>query len=203
MATPITSSTPISQKLFYKFQHQSREGPEKCSVYFRLPWIGTVTLKFEKQSKFAIIACYGAVQPRILFSTRKILHAMHKDVMPTTSQNIYGRISIRVLLRLPVRGMHNVEIAGQNQLTCTQIYPLSTSIHQNSSKTHLQSKQKSLLFFKKVIQLLGFTYFKTNTVANNYSDQHLSRVTKRFRLLVKLAALVQSQERSKRSVTFH
>ena len=71
-----------------QFQQQPREGPEKCPVYFRFSWIVTVILKFEKQSKSAIITCYGAVQPRILFSTRKILLAICIDAMPTATQNI-------------------------------------------------------------------------------------------------------------------
>jgi len=49
-------------------QEQPKEGPQKCPVYLRLPWIGNVSLKFEKQTKSAIKECYSAVQPRIIFS---------------------------------------------------------------------------------------------------------------------------------------
>ena len=45
-------------------------------------------LKFETQMKFAVQKCYGAVDPRILFSTRKLLPAIHKDTLPSTHQSM-------------------------------------------------------------------------------------------------------------------
>ena len=44
--------------------------------------------KFEKLSKSAVNQCYGAVDPRVIFSTKKILPAVHKDVLPTTQQSM-------------------------------------------------------------------------------------------------------------------
>jgi len=46
----------ISKKIT-QFQEQPEEGPQKCHVYLRLPWIGNVSLKFEKQTKCAIKKC--------------------------------------------------------------------------------------------------------------------------------------------------
>ena len=76
----------ISKKLL-RFQQSTKEGPKKCSVYVKLPWIGKNFLKFERKIKFSINNCFGAVQPRVVFSTRRILPAIHKDVLPTFQQS--------------------------------------------------------------------------------------------------------------------
>ena len=60
-----------------RFNLEPKEGPQKCPVYLRLPWIGKISLKFESQIKSAVQKCYGAVDPRVLFSTRKLLPAIH------------------------------------------------------------------------------------------------------------------------------
>ena len=44
--------------------------------------------EFEKQTKIAINRCYQAVEPRIIFTTRKILPAIHKDVLPSLKQSM-------------------------------------------------------------------------------------------------------------------
>ena len=51
----------ISKKLL-RFQQSNKEGPKKCPVYLKLPWIGKNSLKFEK-IKLSINNCFGAIQP--------------------------------------------------------------------------------------------------------------------------------------------
>ena len=70
------------------FNRKPKEGPQKCPVYLKLPWIGKISLNFEKQTKIAINRCYQAVEPRIIFTTRKILPAIHKDVLPSLQQSM-------------------------------------------------------------------------------------------------------------------
>ena len=71
----------ISKKLLH-FQQSTKEGPKKYPIYLKLPWIGENSLKFERKIKLSINNCFGAVQPRVVFSTRRILPAIHKDVLP-------------------------------------------------------------------------------------------------------------------------
>ena len=77
----------ISKKIAL-FNRKPKEGPQKCPVYLKLPWIGKISLNFEKQTKIAINRCYQAVEPRIIFTTRKILPAIHKDVLPSLQQSM-------------------------------------------------------------------------------------------------------------------
>ena len=70
------------------FDRKPKEEPQKCPIYLKLPWIGNISLNFEKQTKIAINQCYQAVEPRIIFTTRKILPAIHKDVLPSLQQSM-------------------------------------------------------------------------------------------------------------------
>ena len=60
--------------------------PQRCPVYLKLPWIGKTSVIFEKKIKSNILNCFSTVQPRVIFSTRRILPAIHKDVLPASQQ---------------------------------------------------------------------------------------------------------------------
>ena len=55
----------------------------KCPVYLHIPWIGDVSTKFEKQITSAVKRCFFSVQPRVVFTTRQLLPATKKDVLPS------------------------------------------------------------------------------------------------------------------------
>ena len=38
-------------KKIARFYQPVKEGPQKCPAYLKLPWIGSISLKFEKQVK--------------------------------------------------------------------------------------------------------------------------------------------------------
>jgi len=82
---------------------------ESNKVYLRLPWIGKISLKFKKQATFTIKECCRAVQPHIIFSTWKILPAVHKHNVHTTHHSTkYGHISKAVPLWTSVRGPNSL-----------------------------------------------------------------------------------------------
>ena len=70
------------------FNCKSKERLQKCPVYLKLPCIGKICLNFEKKTKIAINRCYKAVESCIIFTTRKILPAVHKIVLPTLQQSM-------------------------------------------------------------------------------------------------------------------
>ena len=55
-------------------------GPERCPAYLRLPWLGSVSTRLEKQAK-------SAVKPRVVNATKEFLSAPHKDVLPALQKN--------------------------------------------------------------------------------------------------------------------
>ena len=70
------------------FKRKPSEEPQKCPVYLKLSWIGKISLNFEKQAKTAIDRCYQAIESRNIFTTRKFLSAIHKDVLLSPHQRI-------------------------------------------------------------------------------------------------------------------
>ena len=89
-------------------------GPARRPVYVRLPWIGPVSKRFEKQIKQTVQRCFPQTQPRVIFRTSTLLPSTHKDVLPTHTLNnvIYhfkctqceadyvGRTSLRLMDRV-------------------------------------------------------------------------------------------------------
>ena len=63
---------------------QSKKSP---NVYLKLPWIGESSVKFDRKIKSSNTNCFGPVQPRVVFFTKRILPAIHKDVLPTFQQS--------------------------------------------------------------------------------------------------------------------
>ena len=57
-------------------------------MYLKLPWIGNISRKFEKQVKSNIQNCFRAVDPRVILQTRKILPLIYKDTVPITHQSM-------------------------------------------------------------------------------------------------------------------
>ena len=70
-----------------QFHALPKFGPEKCPVYLRLPWLSSVSNRFEKQVKSAVKQCFSAVEPRVVYSTNELLSATNKDVLPALQKS--------------------------------------------------------------------------------------------------------------------
>ena len=62
-------------------------GPNKCPVYIHLPYIGTVSRRFERQLGDIVGFTYSSVRLKTIFTTRKSLNGICKDVSPTHDMN--------------------------------------------------------------------------------------------------------------------
>ena len=58
------------------------------TIYLKLPWIGNISLKFENKIKSSVMHYFRAVEPRVLFLTRKILSSIHKDAVFSIQQSM-------------------------------------------------------------------------------------------------------------------
>ena len=70
-----------------QFHALRKFGPEKCLVYLRLPWLSSVSNRFEKQVKSAVKQCFSAVEPRVVYSTNELLPATNKYVLPALQKS--------------------------------------------------------------------------------------------------------------------
>ena len=109
-----------------------KEGPQRCPVNLKLPWIGNISLKFEKQVKSNVQYCFSVVQPRVIFQTRKILLSIHNDAVPTTQQSLVVyqyvcrcdcRYVGRTSLRLQKRITQHISKSIRNKEKPTKVIP--------------------------------------------------------------------------------
>ena len=102
-------------------------------VYLRLPWLGSVSTRFEKPVKSAVKQCFSAVETRVVvYSTNELLSATSKGVWP-----LYRKATC-VSIRLPLR----------RQSVCRFFLPkLQNRIKQHISKSirSFSTSQKRLL----------------------------------------------------------
>ena len=59
-------------------------GPKKCSVPIHLPYIGSISHKFEEELSSSVSKCFGAVRLRVVFESRPQMQAASKDKLPIT-----------------------------------------------------------------------------------------------------------------------
>ena len=116
-------------KKIVQFSTAKPFGPEKCPVYLKAQWIDSVSQHLEHQVKSAVQNCYGAVSPRLIFSSQCMLPAAKKDVLPANQRSmvIYehechcdSRYVGRTTQRLQERIKQHVPKAIRQKTTLTQ-----------------------------------------------------------------------------------
>ena len=65
-----------------RFHALPKFGPERCPVYLHLPWLGFVSTWFKKHAKPAFKQWFSVVEPRVVYSTKDLLSAINKDILP-------------------------------------------------------------------------------------------------------------------------
>ena len=70
-----------------KFKNTNKVfGPPKCPVYFRLPWVGSVSQSIADKIASSVYRCY-AVNLRPIFATRPAFNSINKDKLPIFKQS--------------------------------------------------------------------------------------------------------------------
>ena len=64
-------------------------GPKKCPIYLRLPYIGTVSPRYEKSISSAVEKTFGSVRMRVIFTTQTPFNGRIKDPAP-----IHGKSNV-------------------------------------------------------------------------------------------------------------
>ena len=160
--------------------------PENCPVYLRAPWIGSASQQLEHQVKSAVQNCYGAVSPRLIFSSQCMLPAAKKDVLPANQRSmvIYEYVCQcdcqfvdHTTQRLQQRIKQHVPKAIKQKTNLTQeqrthrSQPTRTQPNRKckeKSKTQLEPESDSAI---------GQHLLQSNQCAHNYSDSHFKILT--------------------------
>ena len=70
-----------------QFSTRKRFGPERFPVYLRVPWIGTLSTNLQKEVETTVESCYGSVNTRLVFTSKRMLPVARKHVLPTTKKS--------------------------------------------------------------------------------------------------------------------
>ena len=173
-------------KTIQQFNQSSQHGPKKCRVYLHLPWLETISTKFEKQITTAIQRCYFAVETRVAFTIRPLLPATKKNILPAHHHNnvIYkfvchcnsryvGRTSQRLQERIKqhvprsIRNHHSFQDCSNLPRACKKNSTSQVTVHDSA---------------------IGQDLLENPTCASQYSDTKFS-ILARGRTSFHLSAL--------------
>ena len=74
-------------KQIAQFSTLKRLVPENCAVYLRGPWIDKPSTNLEKEVKTAVESCYVSISTRLVFTSKRKLPVVLKDVQPTIQKS--------------------------------------------------------------------------------------------------------------------
>ena len=64
------------------FTSPTSHAMKKCLVYLHLPWLGTPSVRLENKIKVNVEKCFFAVEQCVIYTSRPLLSAIKKDVLP-------------------------------------------------------------------------------------------------------------------------
>ena len=151
----------------------------ECPVYLRLPWLGSVSTRFEKQVKSTVKQCFSAVEPRVVYSTNELLPATNKDVLPALQKSnvIYqfschcdsryvGRTSQRLQNRIKQQVPKSIRCCSSSQ---KRLLPARRC--KSSTQTNTQ--------FLASDSAIGLHLLQNPTFAQYYDDSRFSIIAQR------------------------
>ena len=149
-------------------------GPEKCPVYLRLPWLGSVSTRFEKQLKSAVKQCFSAVEPLVVYSTNELFSATNKNILPALQKSnvIYqfschcdsryvGRTSQRLQDRIKQHVGKSVRSCSSSQ---KRLIPARLCKSSTQTNTQLLASDSAI----------GLHLLQNPTCAQHYDDSRFS-----------------------------
>ena len=162
----------ISKKIL-QFQKHPIEGPQRCPVYLKLPWIGETSVIFEKKIKSSILNCFSTVQPRVIFTTRRILPAIHKDVLPASQLSM---VVYQYVCRCECRYVGRTSQRLQDRIR--QHVPKTIRNKTNQERIQPTRKSKINSFTPNCDSAIGTHLLKHPNCALHYNDNQFSILSK-------------------------
>ena len=72
----------MSKKIAF-FNRKPKEGPQKCPVYLKLPWIGKISLNLKSKPRLLSTDVTKLLNLALFLLRKKNLPAIDKDVLPS------------------------------------------------------------------------------------------------------------------------
>ena len=162
---------------------------KKCPVYLHIPWIGNVSMKFEKQITSAVKRCFFSVEPRVIFNTRQLLSTTKKDMLPSHhySNVIYqflwhcdSRYVGRTSQRLEERIKQHVPRSITNPRALANRQSLSRSCKNNTRPQQFHESAIGQHLLDNAQCALHYSNEKFSILARGRSSFHLSALEATF-----------------------
>ncbi len=166
-------------------------GPQKCPVYMKMPWLGKFSLRSEDQTRTTITKSFGGANPRLVFSTRKVLPSTCKDCIPIT-QKVWLFTNFQAV-RCQVRRSHFLEIKRQDEKVCSYfILTFTNTIFDKGGKPLRNARQLPTL---KHDIAIGQHLLDHLECAEHYCLQIIGRARSLFHLSVCESAHIKPKGR--------
>ena len=178
----------ISKKIS-QFSTAKPFGPEKCLTYLKAPWISSPSQQLEHQIKNAVQNCYGAVSPRLFFSSQCMLPAAKKDVLLANQRSMVNykyvchcdsRYVGRTTQRLQERIKQHVPKAIRQKTTLTQEQGTHRSPSTRTQPNRKCKAKSKTQFEPESDSANGQHLLESNQCALNYSDSRFKILTTAF-----------------------
>ena len=166
----------VITKKINQFHRSTQLGPKKCPVYLHLPRLGNVLMRYEMQIKTAVKRCYFAVKPCIVYTTRQLLPAAKKDVLPAFHQsNIVYRFLCHCDSRYVGRTSQRLQQRIKQHVPKTILQE-----HISQDRSTLARSCKPIRSFKAETSFSAIGYLLQNhTYAREYNDNKFSILARR------------------------
>lgn len=80
-AYPLDNVESIIKNKISVFNKIKLSSVQKCTVYLRLPWLGSISNKLAKPVSILVEHCYFAANTCMFFSAMPVVPSMHIDVL--------------------------------------------------------------------------------------------------------------------------
>ena len=156
-------------------------------MYLRAPWIGLASQQLEQQVKSAVQNCYGAVSPRLIFSSQCMLPAAKKDVLPANQRSMVtyeyvchcddSRYVGRTTQRLQERIKQHVPKAIRQKTTLTQEQGTHRSQPTRNHPNRKCKAKSKTQFEPESDSAIGQHLLESSQCARNHSDSQFKILT--------------------------
>ena len=143
-----------------QFHTSSKFGPEKCPVYLYLPWIGSVSNRFEKQVTSSVKHCHLSVEPHVVYKTNQLLPVANKNVLPALqNSNVIYQFLCHCNCRFVGRTSQRLQDRIKQHVPKSIRYVLPQNVIFQFANANISPSQQLKFNLSRMIRPLDFTSY--------------------------------------------
>ena len=140
---------------------------KKCSIYLYLPWLETPSVRLENKIKTSVEKCFSAVEQRVIFTSRLLLPAIKKDMLPASLlSNLVYNVSFHCDTRYV--GRTSQQLQDRIRQYVLKFIRTGQILNSRNISTHSGKSSTPVIFSESAI---GQDLLDNPMCAKNYSDK--------------------------------